>query len=305
MALTNCSVNDEYSKLKAVVVGIGTSWGPDPSPEEAVDPKSREHILAGTYPKESDVVKELNQLANLLESEGITVYRPENVDNLNQVFARDVGIVIGNKFLRTSMIADRAPEWDGIYPIVANISESDFIMPPDGVRFEGGDVMPMGEEIWVGYGDSEDFDKYKTARTNDEALIWLGQIFPNHTIRSFALTKSDTDPRLNALHLDCCICVLGQGHAIFHPEGMKNEENRQFIREKFAGKLLEVDAEAMYHMNCNLFSIAKDTVVSSTDFVNVNNQLKKWGYRVLTTPMYETSKMEGLLRCVTLPLIRE
>ena len=82
---------------------------------------------------------------------------------------------------------------------------------------------------------------------------------------------------------------------------MKNEENRQFIREKFAGKLLEVDAEAMYHMNCNLFSIAKDTVVSSTDFVNVNNQLKKWGYRVLTTPMYETSKMEGLLRCATLP----
>ena len=113
-----------------------------------MDPKSREHILAGTYPKESDVVKELNQLSNLLESEGITVYRPENVDNLNQVFARDVGIVIGNKFLRTSMIADRAPEWDGIYPIVANIRESDFIMPPDGVRFEGGDVMPMGDEIW-------------------------------------------------------------------------------------------------------------------------------------------------------------
>jgi len=305
MALTNCSVNDEYSKLKAVVVGIGRSWGPDPSPEEAVDPKSREHILAGTYPKEVDVVKELNQLTNLLESEGIKVYRPENVENLNQVFARDVGIVIGNKFLRTSMIADRAPEWDGISPIVANISESDFIMPPDGVRFEGGDVMPMGDEIWVGYGDSEDFDKYKTARTNDEALIWLGQTFPHHTIRSFALTKSDTDPRLNALHLDCCICVLGQGHAIFHPEGMKNKEDRQFIREKFFGKILEVNAEAMYHMNCNLFSIAKDTVVSSTEFDNVNDQLKNWGYRVLTTPMYETSKMEGLLRCVTLPLIRE
>jgi N-dimethylarginine dimethylaminohydrolase len=305
MSISSCHVNDEWSQLKAVVVGIADSWGPDPLPEEAVDPKSREHILAGTYPSESDVLNELNKLASLLESEGITVYRPEIVNDLNQVFARDVGIVIGNKFLRTSMIADRAPEWEGIAPIVAEIGTEHFITPPNGVRFEGGDVMPMGNEIWVGFGDAEDFDQYKTARTNDDALIWLGQTFPNNTIRSFALSKSDTDPRLNALHLDCCICVLGYGHAIFHPDGMKNEEDREFIRKKFDGKLLEVDAEAMYHMNCNLFSIAPDTVISSTDFDSVNEQLTNWGYRVLTTPMYETSKMEGLLRCVTLPLIRE
>lgn len=305
MSISSCHVNDEWSQLKAVVVGIADSWGPDPSPEEAVDPKSREHILAGTYPSESDVLNELNKLASLLESEGITVYRPEIVNDLNQVFARDVGIVIGDKFLRTSMIADRSPEWEGIAPIVAEIGAEHFITPPNGVRFEGGDVMPMGNEIWVGFGDAEDFDQYKTARTNDDALIWLGQTFPNHTIRSFALSKSDTDPRLNALHLDCCICVLGYGHAIFHPDGMKNEEDREFIRKKFDGKLFEVDAEAMYHMNCNLFSIAPDTVISSIDFDSVNEQLTNWGYRVLTTPMYETSKMEGLLRCVTLPLIRE
>jgi len=32
--------------------------------------------------------------------------------------------------------------------------------------------------------------------------------------------------------------------------------------------------------------------------------LRDWGYRVIETPMNETSKMEGLIRCVTLPIQR-
>ena len=56
----NCFVLNEWDTLKKVVVGSAKSWGPTPSAEEAVDPKSREHILAGTYPTESDVQKELD-----------------------------------------------------------------------------------------------------------------------------------------------------------------------------------------------------------------------------------------------------
>ena len=304
MSVEHCHVTNEHNHLKAVVVGTAESWGPNPTPEEAVDPKSREHILAGIYPIESDVKEELEALAEILKSEGVTVYRPEVVNDLNQVFARDVGVVIDDKLVRTSMIADRAPEWEGISPIFTYLPEGNILTPPDGVRVEGGDVMPMGDEIWVGIGDAEDFDVYKTARTNIEAIVWLREKFPNKTIRHFALSKSDTDPRLNALHLDCCLSPLGLGHAIFHPEGMKNESDRAWIRERFAGKIIEVDAESMYHMHCNLFSIAPDTVISGTGFDIVNAQLRDWGYRVIETKMDETSKMEGLLRCVTLPIQR-
>ena len=102
MSVEHCNVINEHNQLKAVIVGTAESWGADPSPEKAVDPKSREHILAGTYPIESDVKEELEALAEILNSEGVIVYRPEIVNELNQVFARDVGVVIETKMDETS-----------------------------------------------------------------------------------------------------------------------------------------------------------------------------------------------------------
>ena len=305
MEISSFNINNEYSELKAVVVGIADSWGITPTAEQAVDPKSLEHILAGTYPTEEAVRSELKGLVSILESEGIKVYRPHNIDDLNQVFARDVGVVIKDKLVRTSMIADRAPEWEGISPLFLGLNPEYILTPPEGVSIEGGDVMPMGDEIWVGIGDAEDFDVYKTARTNEAAVVWLREMYPNFKVRTFALSKSDTDPRRNALHLDCCLSPLGLGHAIFHPEGLKNKTDREWIRKYYAGKIIEVDAESMYNMHCNLFSINPATVISGTGFDRVNTHLRDWGYHVIKTPMNETSKMEGLLRCVTLPILRK
>ena len=61
----------------------------------------------------------------------------------------------------------------------------------------------------------------------------------------------------------------------------------------------------MYDMQCNLISITPLDVVSCPSFESVNQQLETWGYHVHTTPMKETAKMEGLLRCVTMPLHRK
>ena len=305
MSVIHCHVNNEWSTLKKVIVGTAKSWGPDPIAELAVDPKSREHVLAGTYPSENDVQFELNGLISLLESIGVLVLRPNIIEDLNQVFSRDVGIVINDKFIRTSMIASRAPEWEGIAHHFSDLSSYHITTPTSGVRIEGGDVMPMGNEIWVGYGEGADFEKYKTSRTNEKAIKWLKTEFPKHYIRSFALSKSDIEPRLNALHLDCCLSVLAGGHAIFHSDGMKHENDRQWIRDRFEGKIIEVDSQGMYDMHCNLFSISPTTVISGKGFDTVNTQLRKWGYEVLETPMGETSKMGGLLRCVTLPIFRK
>ena len=173
------------------------------------------------------------------------------------------------------------------------------------MRIEGGDVMPMNGELWVGYSASEDFGTYTTSRTNEAALDWLSDQFPDWNVRGFQLTKSDEDPRTNALHLDCCLSVLSGGHALVHLDGLKLAEDRTFIETRFEGQMHCVDAQAMYDMQCNLISITPLDVVSCPSFERVNQQLETWGYNVHTTPMKETAKMEGLLRCVTMPLHRK
>ena len=173
------------------------------------------------------------------------------------------------------------------------------------MRVEGGDVMPRDGELWVGYSAPDDFDAFTTARTNEAALDWLSDQFPDWNVRGFQLQKSDTDPKANALHLDCCLSTLAGGHAVFHPEGLKLADDVAFVRDTFQGHILEVGADEMYHMQCNLISVTPEDVVSCPPFEPLNRQLEAWGYRVQTTPLQETAKMEGLLRCVTMPLHRD
>lgn len=295
---------NEWDALRTVVVGTAQSMGGIPTVEESYDPKSKEHILAGTFPLEADCADELDGLVRLLESQDVRVLRPQNVPDLNQIFARDVGAVVDDRVIITRMISDRAEEWEGIAPLLESVPDRHQLNPPAGVRVEGGDVMPMNGEIWVGYSAPDQFSTFTTSRTNQAALDWLSDQYPDWNVRGFQLSKSDVDPRANALHLDCCLSVLSGGHAIFHPAGLRLEEDRAWVRERFGANLLEVDAQQMYDMQCNLISITPQDVVSCPTFDRVNAQLQAWGYNVFTTPLQETAKMEGLLRCVTLPLQR-
>ena len=301
----NLRAVNEWDALRTVVVGTAQSMGGIPTMEESYDPKSKEHIAAGTFPTEEACARELTGLVRLLEDHDVRVLRPENVPDLNQIFARDVGAVIDDRIVITRMISDRAAEWQGVAPLLESVPEHLQLTPPQGVRVEGGDIMPMNGEIWVGYSAPDEFSAFTTSRTNEEALDWLANQYTDWNVRGFQLSKSDVDPRANALHLDCCLSVLAGGHAIFHPEGLKREADRAWVRGRFGANLLEVDAEEMYDMQCNLISITPRDVVSCPVFERVNVQLQDWGYNVFTTPLQETAKMEGLLRCVTLPLQRQ
>ncbi len=299
------NIKDEISPLKAVVLGTAISCGPTPAPEEAYDPKSLEHILAGTYPKEAHMVREMQAFADVFEKYNVKVYRPEVLEDCNQIFSRDIAFVIGNKLVVANILPDREKEVEAILHVLDKIDADNILHPPEEVHVEGGDVMPWGDYIFVGTYTAKDYPTQITARTNQHAVNYLISQFPEKKIKSFELRKS-VNAKENALHLDCCFQPLGKGKAILHKNGFLVEEEYRWLVDFFGPEnIFEITSDEMYNMFSNVFSISPDVVVSEKDFTRLNNWLREEGFTVEEIPYSEIAKQEGLLRCSTLPLIRE
>lgn len=299
-------INDETAPLRAVILGTAKEVGPVPAPEQAYDPKSLEHILAGTYPREEDMVPEMEGFARVLQDYGIQVYRPKVLPACNQIFARDIAFVIGDKLVKANILPDREDEFEAIRDVLDRIPVGHILYPPEEVHIEGGDVMPWNDHIFVGTYTGNDYPDYITARTNAAGVDYIKQCFPGRQVKSFELRKSVTNPRENALHLDCCFQPVGTGKAIIHRHGFLNPSEYDWLIRFFGREnVFEITAEEMYQMNSNIFSIAPDVVVSERSFTRLNTWLRDQGITVETIAYGEVSKQGGLLRCSTMPLIRD
>ncbi len=300
------NVKDETSRLRAVVLGTANSNGPTPTAEEAYDPKSLEHILAGTYPKNEDMIPEMEAFAAILKKYDVQVFRPEEIKDYNQIFSRDIAFVIDDVFVKANILPEREKELDAIQYVIDQIDPKKVVRPPEEVHIEGGDVMLWNDHIFIGTYKGSDYKDYITARTNIEGVEYIKNLFPNKTVKEFDLVKSKIEPRDNALHLDCCFQPVGKDKAIIYKQGFREESDYVYLVKLFGKEnLFHITREEMYHMNSNIFSIAPDVVVSEKNFTRLNTWLRDNGFIVEEIPYAEIAKQEGLLRCSTLPLIRD
>jgi len=304
--MLNLNIVDETAPLREVVLGRAESNGPIPAPEDAYDPKSLEHILNGTYPKEEDLILEMSGFAEVFLKHGVTVYRPEVIRDCNQIFARDIGFVIDDKLVKANILPDREEEFEAILHVLDYIKSENIFYPPEEVHIEGGDVMPWYDHIFVGTYTGVDYPDYITARTNQEGVDYLRQMFPHKKVKSFELKKCIINPKENALHLDCCFQPVGHGKGIIHKEGFLIEKEYQWLVDFFGREnLFHITKEEMYDMNSNVFSISPEVVVSEQNFTRLNTWLRQQGFTVEEIPYAEVGKQGGLFRCSTLPLVRE
>ena len=300
------NVKNETSRLRTVVLGSAINNGPTPSIEEAYDPKSLEHIKAGTYPVEADMVNEMEAFSAVFQKYNVTVFQPEMIENYNQIFTRDIGFVIDDIFIKANILPDRERELDAIQYIIDQINPSKVIRPPEEVHIEGGDVMLWKNYIFIGTYKGSDYKDYITARTNWQGVEFIRNLFPNKIVKEFDLVKSKIEARDNALHLDCCFQPIGDNKGIIYKRGFREEADYLFLVNLFGEEnLFHLKREEMYNMNSNVFSIAPDLVVSEKKFKRLNKWLRKNGFTVEEIPYAEIAKQEGLLRCSTLPLIRD
>jgi len=300
------NIHNETAALKVAVVGIAKDMGGVPRIEKCFDPKSKENVLAGTYPKEKDCIKEIDELVKVLKKYNIKVYRPQNIEGLNQIFTRDIAFVIDDKLIIPNIIENRQKEIVAIDNILNEIVKENIIKMPKGARAEGGDIMPWNEYIFVGYSEKVDFEKYIVARTNKAGLEFLETSFPNKIVKGFELNKSDDNPKDNALHLDCCFQPINKNMAIMYKGGFRHQSDVDFLINYFNEEnIIEVTKEEMYNMNSNVFSVSEKVIISEKGFTRLNNKLRNRDFIVEEISFSEIAKMEGLLRCSIIPLIRE
>lgn len=284
------NIQNETSKLKSVILGIADNMGPPLD----INPVSKSHIENGTYPTQVDIQAEISTVEEALLAEGVQVFRPQNIKGTDQIFTRDIGFVIDNKFVISNMKESvRQKELPGIKPILSVIPESDILIPPGEATIEGGDVILHNEHVLIGI----------SKRTNWAGYEFIKQAFPHKKVHALTLVVTDS-PDSNILHLDCAFQPVGDRYAIIYTEGFTTKP--EIIYELFDDEhLIKVDIDQKQRMFPNVFSISPKKVLVEENFTELISALKEKGIQAIKVKYQETSKLSGLLRCSTLPLVRE
>ena len=207
------NVNNETKQLRAVLLGIADSFGDTPNLVDCYDPKSREHVLNGTFPQAYDIINELKEFEEVLEKYSVDIFRPENIEDLNQIFSRDIAFVISDKIILSNIIADRKKEILAIDNLLTLVDKENIIKLDKHSRIEGGDVILYNSMIFIGYSEQEDFMKFKVSRTNKNGVESIKCLFPEKKIKSFELVKSDDNAIENSLFIP-----LKEAREIFEKE---------------------------------------------------------------------------------------
>jgi len=274
-----------------VLVGIANDRG---NIVHENNPKISKYLQQGKIPSESTLVGQVDNFSNLLEEQGVKVFRPKNIPNQDQIFTRDISFVIDDKIIKSKMKKEnRKVEQEGIDFVFDKIYDECLLTPPDNAYIEGGDVIVHKNYIFVGL----------SSRTNHTGYEFLRSSFPKYEVIPFQLFATD-NPATNILHLDCALQTFGGKYALIYEDGFVHYPD-SIIDIIGDSNLVKVTQYEMYHMNPNIFSIAPDKIVSDKSFKRINQIFYSLGIQTIEIDYQEVSKLGGLFRCSTLPLIRE
>ena len=303
--MININIENEYSRLKIVILGIANNLGDPPTESDAYDPRSLYHIKNNSYPIEDDLLREVDSFYNKLIKHNVEVIRPTNINNCNQIFARDLGFVISNLFFLSNIVPNRNDELKGIDDILKNLDVG-VIKLPEFMHIEGGDVIVHNDKVFIGTYSDADYSNLITARTNNSSIDYLKKMITDKEIIPIDLKKSNIDIYKNTLHLDCCFQTIANDKAIICPDGFKSKKDVDFLINYFGeSNVFVANPEETFQLTSNVLVVSPDVIISNVKFNRLNSWLENKGVLVEEVDYSNVSKMSGLFRCSTLPLKRE
>ncbi len=284
------SVFSETAPLKSVIVGYADNFL-QVTPE-IINETQKQYYFGDKRPDPKIVAAQVNQFAQTLTEMGITVYRPKPLSYLpDQIMTRDIGVVIGNTLIITSMAAkSRRQEWRAITHLFEQIDPScDIFIAPEDFVLEGGDMIVDKGKLFIGIGQ----------RTTQTGVDYLIEHFPDFEIVPVPLKLlSDGE---NVLHLDCSFLPVGQHHALIYPDGFQRIPPE--ILDNY--QLIEVTREEQQQLGTNVLSISPDALISRAESTRINEAMRAVSINVIELPYSEPPKTGGSFRCSTLPLLRQ
>ena len=299
------NIQNEYSPLKTVILGIAEDPGPQPLEKDVYDPGSLFHIQNNSYPIEKDLLNEVDDFHGKLVKHNVDVIRPQNISDCNQIFARDLGFVISNMFFMSNIVPNREEEIEGIQSIITKF-DAGVIKLPDFMHIEGGDVIIHNDKIFIGTYSDKDYSSLITARTNNESIEYLKKMINEFEIIPIDIKKSNTNIYENTLHLDCCFQTISKNNAIICPDGFKNIDDINLIIKIFGKEnIFKSTLQEYSELISNVLVVSPDVIISHSKFKRLNKWLRDKGILVEEVDYTNVSKMSGLFRCSTLPLYRE
>ncbi|WP_415410258.1 twin-arginine translocation signal domain-containing protein [Synechococcus sp. A10-1-5-9] len=261
-------------------------------------------------------IDQMNTIIYILNDRGVIVHQVEQLspaeveylemdsDAVMQTFPRDPILVIGNKVIETSMlepyrrkerfairrtIEDRLLN-SGSYPVSMPQADpyrgksADDYGP--GPYLEGGDVMLIGKDIYVGQTGNA---------SNLAGIRWLSDYLgQDYQVHQVPLSR-------RFLHLDCVLALPRPGVAIVCQEAF-TQGLPKFLN---GWKLINVSADdAEKKMGCNGLVLSKDTILIGDNMPSLKKDLENEGLEVITTPIDALTWQGGGFRCWHHPLVR-
>ncbi|WP_095742933.1 dimethylarginine dimethylaminohydrolase family protein [Sediminibacillus massiliensis] len=270
---------NEYNKLEKVIV-----CPPLYMEIREIINETQRHYLDENIDVEK-AKKQHQNFVEVLQKNGIEVITLPVDPRLNeQVFTRDIGFCIDDKFLISHMGSQiRQGELDVLKSKLQQLGIS--YLNPFTAPIEGGDVILENGRIFVGVSE----------RTSRDSIEILAELFPEHEVIPLSLSP-------DILHLDCALNIIGNSNAVIYPEAFTKEDYR-FLRKQY--EVIEVSEKEQFTLGTNVLSVGGNKVLSLPQNQTVNEKMRERGFSVIEVDFSEIIKSGGSFRCCSLPIKRK
>lgn len=191
----------------------------------------------------------------------------------DSVFVEDTAVILPEAALITRPgAASRRGEVEGIAEALRPYRDLIHIQEPATV--DGGDVLVIGREIYVGM----------STRTRPEAIAQMQETLSDFGYRITGVQLHD------CLHLKSAVTVLAPGTVLLNPQWVDTKAFESYER---------VEVSPAEPFGANILMIA-ECGIYPTAFPETQARLEKRGVKMITVDVSEIAKAEGAVTCCSL-----